>query len=505
VLPVLIVGGGPTGLLLAYSLARSGVGVRIVDRAAAPGLASRAMAVQARTLEFYRQFGFADEVISHGLKMEYLHLRESGEEVATFHLGSFGNNLSPYPFSLSYPQDEHERFLGEKLRALGVAIDFNTELIGFTQSAECVTANLRRNDVEETVEAQFMVGCDGANSTVRKNLGLGFPGGTYEQVFFVADVEAAGACINQDINLCLNATEFCAIFPIRTSGLQRLIGIVPDPLVSVEPLTFEHLQGHIEEVFGVQIHQVNWFSRYRVHHRVAEAFRRGRVYICGDAGHVHSPAGGQGMNTGLGDAVNLAWKLAAVVQKRASAALLGSYEPERMAFARVLVDSTDRAFRLMVGRDLGSRFFRSALVPHLLPFALGFSAARRAVFRTVSQTRIEYRKSPLSEGEAGEILAGDRLPWVASANNFDALRTLDWQVHVYGAASARLHGFCTSRPLHLVVHHWTDDAEKAGLERDAMYLVRPDGYVALAAPEQDLGRLTGFLDRWSIKARLVPA
>ena len=194
---------------------------------------------------------------------------------------------------------------------------------------------------------------------------------------------------------------------------------------------------------GIAVNRVNWFSTYRVHHRVADRFRRGRVFLLGDAAHVHSPVGGQGMNTGIGDAVNLSWKLAAAL-RGASPSILDSFEPERIAFARRLVASTDRAFTVATSPGGIARFMRIAVVPRLLPMLARFTAVRRYMFRTVSQTAINYRATPLSQGAAGNVQAGDRLPWVPptgaaaeSGDNFTPLESLDWQVHVYGPCARR--------------------------------------------------------------------
>ena len=214
--------------------------------------------------------------------------------------------------------------------------------------------------------------------------------------------------------MCLSTNAFLLVFPIRSTGMHRLIGIVPEELKDRVGLTYDDLRPFVEQQIHLQVGAVNWFSSYRVHHRVADHFRRGRAFIAGDAGHIHSPAGGQGMNTGIGDAVNLAWKLAAVLQGRADASILDTYETERIAFARSLVATTDQMFQLMVGLGLRGRIFRDTLLPHLAPFLMGFSGARLAAFRMVSQTRINYRGSALSVGEAGDIHGGDRLPWVST-------------------------------------------------------------------------------------------
>jgi len=502
---VLIVGAGPTGLALALFLAHSGVKPRIIEKSAGPGQQSRAMAVQARTLEFYRQLGFADEVVQSGIKMEAMHLWQGCHEVTQIKFGDFGEGLSPYPFALSYPQDDHERLLGAQLKAAGVEIEWATELVAFSKEGEQIRATLNAKGVQTDCVVSWLCGCDGTHSTVRLGLQMDFPGGTYDQRFYVADVEATGAAaINNGISACLGTHELCLVFPIRSTGMHRLIGVVPDELADRADLTFEEIRPFVAKLVGLEVSKVNWFAAYHVHHRVADHFRRGHAFLLGDAGHVHSPAGGQGMNTGIGDAVNLAWKLAAVLQGRADASILDTYETERIAFARSLVATTDRVFQLMVGRSLSGQLFRETLLPHLIPFLFGFSGVRSAAFRLISQTRINYHESALSEGEAGEVHCGDRLPWVAlgaGGDNFEPLRSLDWQVHVYGEAGQRLRDAVEQERLALHTFDWTDAMENAGLKRDALYLLRPDGYVALADPEAEAETLQKHLATFKILPR----
>ena len=439
---VLIVGAGPTGLVLALWLAKAGVPFRLIDKNPGPGQASRAMAVQARTLEFYRQLGVADAAVAAGFRLDRLHLRNRSRELAVVPLGDVGRGISPFPFALSLPQDDHERLLTDRLRAAGHAVEWDTELTGLTQDER-----RRPGDAPHAGAARrrwagaYLCGCDGAHSTVRHALGVGFPGGTYDQLFYVADAEADGPWSDRDITAYVAEKTFCLAFPVRERGMFRFIGLVPEELRGRDDLGFDDLRGEVEQVTGTRVTRVNWFSTYRVHHRVADHFRVGRAFLSGDAGHVHSPAGGQGMNTGIGDAVNLAWKLAAVLGGRAAAGLLDSYEAERIPFARSLVATTDRVFEAVVGRGLFSRFVRSVFAPFILPLALRFAAVRRAQFRLVSQTRIAYRASPLSDGAAGTVHAGDRLPWVEGIDNFAPLRSLDWQLHVYGTATAGLREF----------------------------------------------------------------
>ncbi|BDI28852.1 2-polyprenyl-6-methoxyphenol hydroxylase [Capsulimonas corticalis] len=502
---VLIVGAGPTGLVLALFLTQAGVKPRIIEKNSGPGQASRAMVVQSRTLEFYRQLGFADEVVRRGIPMDAAHLWEGGREITQIKLGEIGQGLSPYPFVLSFPQDDHERLLGEQLTAAGVEIEWETELVEFHDTGDQVRAILRRGGAEEECVARYLCGCDGAHSAVRQGLGVGFPGGTYEQVFYVADVEAlSGGADGHEFNFCLGANTLGLVFPIRSTGMNRLIGIVPSTLAGRTDLTFEDIRPSVEELVGIRVGAVNWFSTYHVHHRVAEHFRVGRAFLAGDAGHIHSPAGGQGMNTGIGDAVNLAWKLAAVLQNRAAESVLGAYEPERIAFARSLVATTDRVFQLGVGQGAGNQVLREWIIPHLAPFLLGFSRMREGAYRLVSQTRLHYPESPLSHGSAGDIHGGDRLPWVPGNNgsdNFTPLKSLDWQVHIYGEATQALREAAQSANLPLHSFPWTDHAADAGLKQGALYLVRPDGYVALADAHQDAKALGDYIARFRITTR----
>ena len=259
------------------------------------------------------------------------------------------------------------------------------------------------------------------------------------------------------------------------------------------------------EWMPIDVERVNWFSTYRVHHRVADRFREGRAFLLGDAAHIHSPVGGQGMNTGIGDAANLAWKLAAVLNGRADRSLLDSYEPERIAFARRLVATTDRAFTGVTSDGAIARRVRLNLVPAVVPMIFTFAVTRRFMFRTISQTVVNYRGSRLSEGRAGTVHGGDRLPWVApdsnGVDNFTPLTSLDWQVHVYGDATPEVQAACKERALPLHVFPWRQEIDRAGLRRGAVYLVRPDGYVALADPEGRAAAITSYLDA----RKLTPA
>jgi 2-polyprenyl-6-methoxyphenol hydroxylase-like FAD-dependent oxidoreductase len=502
---VLIVGAGPTGLVLALWLARLGVDVRIIDKTSEPGSTSRALAVQARTLELYRQLDLADAVIAAGHQVPAVNLWAKGEHAARLSFETMGAALTPYPFLHIFPQDEHEHLLLKRLATFGVTVHRCTKLIQFVEDPDGVAARLRGPDgTEHDCEASYIAGCDGARSSVREIAGTGFPGGTYRQVFYVADVDANGPALNGELHVDLDEADFLGVFPLAGANRARLIGTIRDARADrADSLTFADVRDRALHHLKVEVTRVNWFSTYHVHHRVTDHFRKGRAFLVGDAAHIHSPAGGQGMNTGIGDAINLAWKIAAVLAGRAPEKLLDSYEAERIGFARRLVATTDRVFSFATAEGHLADLLRTRVAPLLLPWAIGFEAAREFLFRTVSQIRLNYRGGPLSRGSAGRVCGGDRLPWVPTreGDNFGPLAGMDWQVHVYGSAKAELVRWCAQQNLPLHVFEWGRASEVAGLARDALYLLRPDNYVALA----DRAGTPELIERYFHEQRIRPA
>ncbi len=499
---ILIIGAGPTGLILALWLTKLGVKVRIIDKTAEPGSTSRALAVQARTLELYRQLDLTDAVIAKGHKVPAVNLWVTGKTAARLSFETIGSDLTPYSFLQIFPQDQHERLLIDRLLDFGVSVDRRTELVSFADQGDRVTARLRGPEGNEVIcEASYIAGCDGARSKVRETIGTGFPGGTYRQIFYVADVDAAGPAVDGELHIDLDEADFLAVFPLAGRGRARLIGTVRDERADhADTLRFEDVSDRAINHLKVQVEKVNWFSTYHVHHRVTEHFRRGRAFLLGDAAHIHSPAGGQGMNTGIGDAINLAWKLAAVLDGRASDNLLDSYEAERIGFARRLVSTTDRVFSFVTAEGRIADVVRTRLAPALLPKAIAFEAIREFMFRTVSQISLNYRGKPLSSGAAGDVQGGDRLPWVPinGTDNFVPLAAMTWQVHVYGATSAELAAWCAAQGVSLNTFEWQPEFQAAGLARDATYLLRPDTYVALA----DASGAPAALDRYFAERRI---
>jgi 2-polyprenyl-6-methoxyphenol hydroxylase-like FAD-dependent oxidoreductase len=509
---VLIVGAGPTGLVLALWLTKVGVPVRIIDKLRAPELTSRALVFHVRNLEFYRQMGVDQFLAQQSVEAKIGGLWLRGNRVGQIQFDQLGIALSRYVSPLIYPQDLHEQMLIERLSSLNVHIERETELVGLTPSKDGVSATLRKaGGKTEKFEVLYLAGCDGAHSTVRETLQIDFPGGTYSDIYYVADIRATGPVINGQLNIALDDADFLAIFPMKGKGRARLVGAVRQEMSDHRDLAWDDVSSRIIQHLKMELEEVKWFSTYHVHHRVAAAFQKQQVFLLGDAAHIHSPFGGQGMNTGIGDAVNLGWKLAAVLKGVAPPSLLQTYEPERIAFARRLVSTTDRAFVLASSRSPWATRIRLYIVPWLLPFLFQFTLVRRIMYRTVSQIAIRYPQSPLSHGSAGTIDGGQRLPWVKFQNpvgtetdNFSCLSSMDWQIHCYGDANSALKAMCHDRGIALHVFPWGSTMKKAGLKRNAAYVIRPDGHIGIVDPQGDTEKISSYVGTW-ISRTSVPS
>ncbi len=506
---VLIVGAGPTGLMLANQLARRGVRFEIIDRHSGPAQQTRAMAVHARTLEIYSQMGLSDRALELGQRGDGANMWANGKRRARIPLRDMGTGLSAFPFVLMLGQDENERIMGEKLSEQGAAVQWNTELTGFRQDADHVSATLKQPDGStRTVLAAYIAGCDGGRSTVREISGIKFPGAPYEHTFFVADTEAVGAMVPGELNVYLWKDGFHLFFPMRGQDRWRVIGILPKNLRDRKELTFEELVPAIVQEAGANLEfkSCSWFSTYRIFHRCVEHFRDRRAFLLGDAAHVHSPMGGQGMNTGLQDAYNLAWKLALVVSGRASDKLLDTFEAERLPVAHQLLESTDRAFTLVVSDSWIASLFRTRIVARIAATVMKSAKARTRAFLTLSQIGINYPDSALSQATAsipdGAPKPGDRFPWLhlkfsngaASEDVFNKLGDLHFNLLVFGQ-SASTAGLPDNMKIHVIPSDAqnTQELARVGIRAPACYLVRPDGYIGWVGNNVDARVLSEYL------------
>lgn len=519
---VLVVGAGPTGLMAGLVLARRGVPTLVIDSKAGPTRESRAIVVQARSMEIYDQLGLAQEVIDGAVPAEGIQIRAespsgglrssaSGVDIERMQQGR-----TPFPGVQIFEQSRNEELLARVLADEGHPVLWRHGLESLTTGSPVprgsdgagpespssgppssgpprssdtppdekagaspagpVDALVSTPEGPLRIRARWCIGADGASSTVRHELGLPFDGVTDDATFCVADLHGVSGLPDKSLAARFGDEKFAILFPLGPDGHVRLIWLHGDEHPEQESALAE-----ARADLDIEYDRVDWFSSYRVHHRIAPRFRQGAVFLAGDAGHVHSPLGGQGMNTGLQDAHHLANLLADVSAGRCTEAALDRYDSERRPVALTLIRATDQAFGVIARPGRGTAFLRrrardvmAVLVPRVLSTRLGPYAGG-----LLGQYRIRYH--PVPEGEPVPLWAADpavglRLP--PTAENAEALRAMGWQLHTYGADAARPADVpaCIDGPL-----AFSPDAH-ARLRTDRLYLVRPDGYVAASFP-----------------------
>ncbi len=490
---VLVVGAGPTGLMLATVLARLGVDCLLVDGKAGPTRESRALGVHARTMELYEQLGVVDRVLAEGTPARAVAPGYGGRVFGRLRLGDIGSDVSPYPRIHILEQSRNERMLVDAYEGLGGellwrhALDRLERVRDGGDGRAGVLAHLAGPDGAIRVRARYCVGADGASSEVRKNTDIRFEGITNRHTFYVADGVGVSGLAEDAINVRPGPEDFLLTFPMGDGGRARVLGIVRDVDTPQAGLTEAGVRARLERLFSVTMDSAAWFSTYRVHHRVASAFRSGPVFLAGDAAHVHSPVGAQGMNTGLQDAHNLATKLADVLRRGAPDSYLDRYEAERRPVARTLVRSTDRVFAVVTSDRRIALILRRVVPTIGAPVAVRLLPRLRGsdrFFQYLAQVRIHYWMSDQAErasgGKRGRVV-GRRLPW--TGGNYGPLASFQWQVHAYGAVpESVLDGIRDALPLEV---HALPLGGSAPLEDGMLYLVRPDGFVAASAtPER---------------------
>jgi 2-polyprenyl-6-methoxyphenol hydroxylase-like FAD-dependent oxidoreductase len=522
--PVLVVGAGPVGLTMANELARHGVACRIVERAVEPSPTSRALAIFPRTLEVFETMGVADRFLSEGHRLNGLSLHHRLAEIAKV---DFNTVASPFPFALGLAQSETERLLTERLGSFDIAVERGVELTGFVQTSDAVSATLRHNDGrEETLTPSWLIGCDGAHSTTRHILGMDFEGAQYDESFILADVQLEPALARDRVHLFLSEDGVLGVIPFARNRWRIVANIPPDSRDQTLPeVTLAEAQALIARRgdAGMIASDPSWTSRFEISHRKVREFRRLRVFLAGDAAHIHSPAGGQGMNTGIQDAFNLAWKIALVVRGRAPAQLLASYQVEREPVATGVLNLTDRITRLATVRNSVAQSVRD----FFLPVVSGLDIVSGKIADRLAGLSVSYRDSPIVEHHgSGRLRAGDRAPdaELRDENNrarriFELIREprhvllvfLGAQGNAAAESAEQIGSVQASFPNDLIdiqritrgrggasaeLRDLSGLAHAAyGLLNGGLALVRPDGYLAYRSDDFDLVKLRTYLER----------
>ncbi|MDV3126730.1 FAD-dependent oxidoreductase [Mycobacterium sp. 21AC1] len=460
---VLVVGAGPTGLTTAVELARRGVKVRVIDAAAAPTVETRALGVQPRTLELFEQLDLSHAAVADGVPVTNFRVFSENKQFLDLDLRGLD---SGYPYLLMLRQPQVEALLRGRLAALGVTVERGVALTALTQGPGEVEVELRHGDGStEQARVPWLIGCDGAHSVVRHQLDIPFIGQAFEENFAVADVEMDWSLPHDVFYSFLNRGNFVAYFPMP-EGLHRLtIAYRPGEAPSGD-VDYDELQESVNRCAppGSRVGEVTYAGRFQIHQRKVARHSVGRVFLAGDAAHVHSVVGGQGMNTGIQDAFNLGWKLAAVVNSQARAELLDTYAAERAPVAHRLVKGTRRATRMTLLRNPLATAGRRHIAPHVTSQPV----VQRVLRRALTQLDVSYR-----DGSGGtnstELSSGDRFP------NISVLHHSKYTLLYRGAEPAGLRDVIGEH-LDLIDIRQNSDDQELG---NGLTLVRPDGYIAL--------------------------
>ncbi len=514
---VLIAGAGPAGLMMACQLALHKISFRIIDKKASPAIYSGALIIHARTLEILQQMGLAEKAIKAGIIAKTIDIRFNKKKNIAIDFSDVGKNLTRFPFFLMLEQWHTENLLEEFLKDHNHKVENITELVAFTQQNEFVTSEIKKPDGSiEVVKSKFLIGADGNDSLVRTQLKIPFPGKTHNPLLFITDCEARLPISMKEILFAFSKKYTAGFFPL-TDNRRRVDGFIPI-LQGKEEVSFEEVKDFFSRNSGagVELKNPQWFSVFRSHSRCADTFRQNSCFLIGDAAHIHSPVGAQGMNTGIQDSYNLAWKLAYFIHNKASEDLLDSYEEERRPVALNVIRYTDFAYSFMTGNSWLKRFFRLQIAPLSLPLFLKWfkknSKISTRIFAWVSGIGISYGRN-LPTGLSNVDFPshapkpGERLPYIVfeagseSLNMSDLLDSRKYNLLVFGKQEIpesfqkvidEYNSIISVK--HIAAEPGTEVLfETFGVRDEGCYLIRPDMYIAWRSNELHPTELSDYL------------
>ena len=522
---VLIVGAGPVGLMMACQLALHNISFRIIDKKEYRTNYSGALIVQARSLEIFQQMGIAQTAVQSGVIANEIKLVFNGKKTFTIPVRDIGQGLTQFPYLLLLEQSQTEQLLTNFINKFGYSIERETELGQFSQDDYGVNAVMKASDgQEESIKIKYIIAADGARSSVRKRLQIPFIGKTFSTALYVSDCKAEGDLTSDQLCFSFSDQTTAGIFPLPGSR-WRIDVAISMKKNSNDPLIFKDVAKHFREKtqMNVEIFEPDWFSVFHVNERYALTFQQKRCFLVGDAAHIHSPVGAQGMNTGLQDSYNLAWKLAMVIHGKSKSSLLDTYSSERVAVAKNVVRGTDRAFTLVTSRNFFAKLFRVHVLPFflqlMLPILVKRQSIRHFIFLKISEIGIQYRKSSLSQHSSVGIFptyapkTGERLPYInyqvdgKMINIQDKVKSSDFHLFIFSNhspidAMRRI----AERYAHLLsfdIIQYTPDNDdlfkRFGIVDSGCYLVRPDLYIAYRSAKPDADHFEAYLQQFFIR------
>ena len=503
---VLIVGAGPTGLMAANQCLRFGIDFIILDVKDGPTKESRAIVVTARSLEIYQQMNLSETVLINGEKVQTIKIKSGGQKKAELFLGALGEGQSDFKYMFAYEQSKNESLLYKNLLVQHKDVMWNTEFLSFEHLNDGVMAKVVTKNTEININSKYLVACDGASSRVRKQLDIPFSGGTYEHKFFVADAKIKWNGDYKSMVAFPGMKNFCAFIPMKGEQNYRIIGTLPRSISIHDEINFEHIKESITSFLTeeIEFEKTNWFSVYKLHHRSVNEFRHGNIFLAGDSAHIHSPAGGQGMNTGLQDAYNLIWKISLVLIGRCSDSILNTYNEERLPFARWLLKFTDKAFNLMTSDNWIIARYRKFFVLNVAGHLLKRNFIRKKIFKTASQTGYSYKNQSLSSHKSKQKLkfkAGDRIPYIQQGYYKKFQKSCFHLIIIsdHPFSETRIKQIKNLFPIDLeIIEGSLKTWQQWGVEKELYVLIRPDNYIAIISDEINEELLTDFRKKYFI-------
>ncbi len=527
---VLIVGAGPTGVTLANLLIQANVDVRIIDRDPGPTQQSRASMFHIRTLELWDRLGLARQIVQQGLKVTHFDVLSHGKNLASYNMvpdSSQEKSPTPFPHALAMPQGQLQTILCYAFTEAGGKIEWNKNLTDIKQTSSGVQATVECEDgTQETIMARWVVGADGSKSVVRSALNIPFEGDTYEQTPFLGDVDMISSLNPHHLTINITRGGFVGVLPLAINRVRLFGSLSPEMAAQSgvregKEIPIEVLQRWFDSYFDVEakITHAHWTGAYRVHRRLARNYRAGNCFLIGDAAHVHPPSGGQGLNMGVGDSFNLAWKLAAVVNGQASERLLDSYELERRRIAELILNGSDKGFDMEAGIQPHLQFFREHVMPRLVNVLSVTGLGELDIYKTFSQSWVNYRSSQIvmdtvSKSKKAGPRAGERAP-------HDLFETQEFKVHgLYEMLRGPEHHLLCFEGIDLdntsfqeqvhalqdVIHLSKLDIKLIPISREnhrlhlrysahrpSFFLIRPDDYIAFRGQMENLAQFQHYL------------
>ncbi len=523
---VLIVGAGPTGLIMACQLAVHKVSFRIIDKKDSPSSNSGALIVQARSLEIFEKMGIAGEAIKEGTIADKVNIVFNGKKVTTTLINDIGESLSQFPFLLMLEQSKTEKLLIKFLKERGHSVERGMQFKSFTQNAEGTTSVLNSRDgSQQTITAKYLVAADGGNSTIRDLLKIPFTGKSYPKPIFIMDCKAKTDFVPGEINFAFSDSTVAGFFPLSGSR-WRIDGSLPREMESMQTIEFKDVETNLHSWTKLNFtpEDNEWFSVSHSHQKYAGSIKVGNCFLAGDSAHVNTPVGAQGMNTGLQDAFNLAWKLAFVIKQLAKQELLNTYPAERSGISRGFARYADKVFKMMTSTNRIVKFFRMHIMK--LFFSVVFpllekrKSFRQMFFKSISQIDIQYKpflgsyQNTEKSFMPGSPKSGYRFPYVDfifNNKNTDSHHILDatgFTLFVLAEElTPELKSISAKYNLAAVLVKRLPGTNNIymslGITNTGYYLIRPDMHIALQSPNMDTHELIKYLTQLMIENQSI--